>query len=471
MQLKEFLTIFSTFEDLETIKVTLPTIVEETKDADAALIVHDCSVNDREAIREFIDSFSDDDVFCVFTSPLSQAHSRNLCLDLGIKLFAPNTICCIEDDHAVRPGFIDAMSSTVRTYYGKTSPNGMKYGLFSGCLACWKEYSSFKTLPTGHAYPTIDPENDKQGIAHYGGTNACCHCAPTRHWQAVLEGYDPDEYPISYYQTGHINVRNYHKGFTGMTIAGGQFMYEIPRIGRGHTEPDPNNRPFVQGKSASHVRWVDSGEQPEKMSDPWATSELHTSQLGQDVWVASRTANKADGFFVEIGATDGVRLSNSHYLEKVLGWRGLCIEPNPNYHEALTNNRSCQISTDCVGPRTGDLVEFILAGEYGGISQYADRDLHSDRRQELSTEKVHLFTKSLNDILEEKEVPSFIDYLSIDTEGSEFEILQALDFERWQIGQITVEHNWSRQRSKIYDLLAGKGYSRIEREWDDWYFR
>ena len=65
--------------------------------------------------------------------------------------------------------------------------------------------------------------------------------------------------------------------------------------------------------------------------------------------------------------------------------------------------------------------------------------------------------------------PVDIDYLSIDTEGSEYEILQALSFDRWNIRLISVEHNYTARREDIQLLLKEKGYSLIEMKWDDWY--
>jgi hypothetical protein len=66
-----------------------------------------------------------------------------------------------------------------------------------------------------------------------------------------------------------------------------------------------------------------------------------------------------------------------------------------------------------------------------------------------------------------------MDYLSIDTEGSELKILQSLDFSRWRFRVITCEHNFTVDREAIHSLLTAKGYVRRWEEysqWDDWYF-
>ena len=81
-------------------------------------------------------------------------------------------------------------------------------------------------------------------------------------------------------------------------------------------------------------------------------------------------------------------------------------------------------------------------------------------------------TISLNDLLAEHGAPEVIDYLSVDTEGSEFDILNALDFDRWSFRILTVEHNFAPQREDIHALLTSKGYARVLEDvsrFDDWY--
>ncbi|MFN4156361.1 MAG: FkbM family methyltransferase [Paracoccaceae bacterium] len=195
------------------------------------------------------------------------------------------------------------------------------------------------------------------------------------------------------------------------------------------------------------------------------------SQLGQDLWVIEKTEGKRGGYFVEFGATDGVLLSNSWLLETDFGWKGICAEPNPKFHEDLKRNRRCIVSDACIGARTGETVEFILADVYGVIAQYAEVDSHKDTRAayRAAGEVLYLNTISLEDFLLQHKAPREIDYLSIDTEGSEYDILAAFPFGRWTIRYITVEHNFTPLRDKIKDLLEGHGYIRTEAKWDDWY--
>jgi FkbM family methyltransferase len=197
------------------------------------------------------------------------------------------------------------------------------------------------------------------------------------------------------------------------------------------------------------------------------------SQLGQDLWVLEKSAYKRGGFFVEFGATDGVLLSNTYLLEKEFAWTGLCAEPNPKMFEQLRRNRKCVVSDACIAAASGKEVDFVFAGAFGGMAEHCSADLHRERRAAYAAagHVGRLSTVSLDDFLRGHRAPYDIDYLSIDTEGSELEILAAFPFDRWNIRLITIEHNNTPQKQSIFDLLHSHGYQRIEREWEDWYSR
>ena len=197
------------------------------------------------------------------------------------------------------------------------------------------------------------------------------------------------------------------------------------------------------------------------------------SQLGQDLWVLEKTSYKRGGFFVEFGATNGILLSNTYLLEKEFGWNGICAEPNPHFFKELQGNRLCDLSTACIGATTGEQVEFIFADVYGGMSKDAASDQHALKRQAFcdAGETAILTTISLHDFLIARNAPRTIDYLSIDTEGSELSILETFPFQQWDIRLLTVEHNFTEQREKIRKLLEPFGYRCQEVDFDDWYYK
>lgn len=214
---------------------------------------------------------------------------------------------------------------------------------------------------------------------------------------------------------------------------------------------------------------------PEQGSEQWqeVLRRKSVAQLGQDLWVLERTGYKRDGYFVEFGATDGVLLSNTWLLEKEFGWQGICAEPNPKFFEKLQRNRSCQVSNQYIGRVTGETITFVLADAYGGSQEFADSDLHKDKRDAYTAAgHVATFTSiSLDDFLQQHGAPRDIDYISVDTEGSEYDLLSSFPFDKWNVHLFTIEHNFSDQREQIRQLLEQHGYRRTERQWDDWYER
>jgi len=228
-----------------------------------------------------------------------------------------------------------------------------------------------------------------------------------------------------------------------------------------------------QRQQLDHPGVAMSAAQPDTGSSEWleGLKQKSMSQLGQDLWVLERTAYKRCGFFVEIGATDGVLLSNTWLLEKHFAWRGICVEPNPKFFRQLVLNRQCQAREQFVGPETGRSVEFILADAYGRSSEFADGDSHKDKRMAYAAagRVCHVRSVSLDDLLEESGAPHEIDYISIDTEGSEYDILRTFPFRKWRVRLFSIEHNYTGQRSKIRQLLEDNDYSCTEQQWDDWY--
>jgi FkbM family methyltransferase len=196
------------------------------------------------------------------------------------------------------------------------------------------------------------------------------------------------------------------------------------------------------------------------------------SQIGQDVFALYSLNWKKGGYFLDFGATNGINLSNTYLLEKSFGWEGILAEPAKVWHEDLKANRTASIDFDCVWSKSGELVNFTVApkAEYSTISSFTQRNAHSSSQKKGETYLVK--TISLNDLLKKHSAPKKIDYLSIDTEGSELDILRAFDFDQYAISVVTCEHNFSCQRSEIYELLTFHGFVRVFEgfsRWDDWY--
>jgi len=205
---------------------------------------------------------------------------------------------------------------------------------------------------------------------------------------------------------------------------------------------------------------------------------LSRAQLQQDLvahWnLRADEITSTPPFFVEFGATDGVKLSNTYLLEKEFGWEGILCEPGKSWHTKLLINRSCVIDTRCVYSSSGNSIPFLEAseGELSTISTFAENDSWGEARRNSMQYEVETIT--LEDLLIDNNAPKKINYLSIDTEGSEYEILKNFDFNKWEIDFISVEHNFTSNREKLHSLLSKFGYSRkfsSISNWDDWYFK
>ena len=196
------------------------------------------------------------------------------------------------------------------------------------------------------------------------------------------------------------------------------------------------------------------------------------AQLRQDLFVLAELDFRSNGFFVEFGATNGVDLNNTHLLEERFGWNGILAEPARIWRDELTSNRRCHIVFDCVWSRSGETVLFneVDRPEFSTVERYSDQDLHGALRRRGTTYPVQ--TISLLDLLDQHGAPKHIDYLSIDTEGSEYSILSAFDFDAYRFSIITCEHNYTSNRGRVEALLTSHGYERRLAELshhDDWY--
>lgn len=193
------------------------------------------------------------------------------------------------------------------------------------------------------------------------------------------------------------------------------------------------------------------------------------AQLQQDRWVLHELDGKRNGFFVEVGAFDGKHLSNTYMLEKEYGWTGLLAEPNPLMASAIRANRSATLCERPVGQASGQQVTMLFVDKNPQISameQHAFNDLHADLRRRHT--RVTQTTIGLNDLLESHGAPRQIDFVSIDTEGSEPEILAGFDFDRYEIRLFAIEHNYTPAQQVIDDLMKSKGYERVYEEWSRW---
>ena len=178
--------------------------------------------------------------------------------------------------------------------------------------------------------------------------------------------------------------------------------------------------------------------------------------------------NYGDGFYVELGANDGISQSNTLYLEKNLNWRGVLVEPNKKNYLKCVQNRSelnAIFHNACVSFNYKKKFVNFLYADLMSISL----DLESDISDPYVHQKIGLNflpddtsdlrfvapAVTLNKLLIEAKAPSLIDLLVLDVEGAEIEILEGIDHRLFKFKYMCIE---SRNAQKLFEYLNPLGY-------------
>ena len=159
--------------------------------------------------------------------------------------------------------------------------------------------------------------------------------------------------------------------------------------------------------------------------------------------------NYKNGFYVEMGAHDGIINSNTYYYEKNLNWRGILIEPS-NFFDNLKNNRSSKnifYKTLCVPFNFNKKIIFEEIGPYSRVPElipekYYNWHKKKSRAVEQIYNKKNILSSNinnLNDLLINSKAPKLIDFFSLDVEGSELNVLKGIDFSQYNFKYLLIE--------------------------------
>lgn len=174
------------------------------------------------------------------------------------------------------------------------------------------------------------------------------------------------------------------------------------------------------------------------------------SQYGQDYLVYTRyfTQNPRSGTFIDFGAHDGITFSNTCFFERVLGWSGILVEPNPNVFSKLQKNRDTISINVGVGPKEESL-QFLKYSGYGEMlscfetfaqPEHLKRIEEEQKSHGFQIEKISVPLLSVTQILS-KLSTRHINLLSIDVEGFELQILKSFPFDSTDVDVICLEVN------------------------------
>jgi FkbM family methyltransferase len=173
-----------------------------------------------------------------------------------------------------------------------------------------------------------------------------------------------------------------------------------------------------------------------------------------------------DGFFVDVGAHDGISINNTLFFEKERGWKGINVEPIPEVYARLSDNRPACCNINCAVSETNGTAEFIQNCGYSemisGLKEHYDPRHSARLSRELAahggeTRTITVPTRRLDDIITEHGV-AHVHYLSIDVEGAEFSVIKSIDFSSVFIDVIGFENNYQDSASPIVRYLFEKGY-------------
>lgn len=180
-----------------------------------------------------------------------------------------------------------------------------------------------------------------------------------------------------------------------------------------------------------------------------------------------------EGFYVELGANDGVSQSNSFYFELKRNWRGVLIEPSPHKFLLCKENRSAKNAIFCNACVDFDYDQKYVDIQYANlmsISKNLDLDLedkqaHIEKGKQFLNENENVFefgavAKPLTELLDASEAPSLIDFLSLDVEGAELSVLKGIDFNRYNFRYMLIE---IRDFDRINTFLNDHNYRFVER--------
>lgn len=182
------------------------------------------------------------------------------------------------------------------------------------------------------------------------------------------------------------------------------------------------------------------------------------SQHGEDTIIQALIGGRRQGFYVDIGGSHPFRINNTYALYRA-GWSGVVVDPIPHFRWLYRIWRSRDTFLNVgIGRSTGNLTYYEMMPSV--LSTFdkptVDKMIEEDRAKILRTYAVDVL--SVNDMLAAHTSGKQIDLLSIDVEGLDYEILSALDFDRFLPAILCVEFNSPEEFSQLEAFLTTKGY-------------
>lgn len=188
----------------------------------------------------------------------------------------------------------------------------------------------------------------------------------------------------------------------------------------------------------------------------------YDNRTNNDLWILDVLHRKKNGFFIEAGAADGLYGSSTYVLEKYFGWKGILIEPSPMYKSLVKNRQKSLCLRYILSGRNGleDFYYFPESKWRSCTKNNFNKNIYRinqgpNRKVNFPIVKMKLRSIKLSSLLDKYKAPKIIDFLSLDLEGAEFDVLKKFPFKRYSIRCICVEG------STCDDILISNGYEKV----------
>ena len=193
------------------------------------------------------------------------------------------------------------------------------------------------------------------------------------------------------------------------------------------------------------------------------------SQYGQAYLIRDLLC-RSGGFYVDVGARCGVAISNTRPLEQH-GWKGICVEPHPDLFEKLTASRQCVCKNFAASDKPGSLDFVRMLEEPLGNSGLLATFPNPKRLENMAHEIISVPCRTVTSILDECEAPLEIQYLDVDVERHEMEVVRGIDFDKYSFHFIGLECQPDSDKfDEMSDYLAQKGYRAFAQIGSDIFF-
>jgi len=176
------------------------------------------------------------------------------------------------------------------------------------------------------------------------------------------------------------------------------------------------------------------------------------SEAGQDMIVKENFfKNQKSGFFLEIGAFDGIEGSNCYHFEKFMNWQGIAVEASPLQFEKLKKNRNCKLMNVALGSENKQVEFYEVAEGFTQMSGINNLNFKNSferikKNSDSKINKINIECKTFENLIPSDQI---IDLISIDIEGNEPDVLSSINFDKYQIKVIILENNTPKELSYL----------------------